>query len=234
MGLNGHVRRKKPLLRTGHVEKQRKFANAFKHWGGKWHPMLWFSDESKFNLIGSDGRQYCRRRPGEEYLPRNVTQVVAHGGGSVMVWGVVSWRGTRQLYHIIGNLNGAGYVRILNKMLLPSLEDAWVRVENMTFIQDNTPMHTSVAAKSWFAENGMEMLPWPPNSPDLNIIENIWEALDRHMRKRCPLPWNIDQLWQYLEEEWDLIDIDTICTLYDSIPHCMKAVEKAEGLWTKY
>ena len=30
------------------------------------------SDESKFNLFGSDGRNYCRRRVGEEFLEQNV------------------------------------------------------------------------------------------------------------------------------------------------------------------
>ena len=32
-----------------------------------WHKVVW-SDESKFNVFGSDGRVYIRRRVGEDYL----------------------------------------------------------------------------------------------------------------------------------------------------------------------
>ena len=59
-----------------------------------WHKIIW-SDESKFNLFGSDGRIYVRRRVGEEYLPQCVQQMVKFGGGSVM-YGVA--------YHVMGQV----------------------------------------------------------------------------------------------------------------------------------
>ena len=41
--------------------------------------------------------------------------------------------------------------------------------------QDNAPAHNSILSKTWFSENGLEILEnWPPNSPDINIIENVW------------------------------------------------------------
>jgi hypothetical protein len=60
----------------------------------KWATVV-YSDESKFNLFGSDGKRYCRRRPGEEFLDRNVKKTVKHGGGSLMVWGCITWKGCR-------------------------------------------------------------------------------------------------------------------------------------------
>lgn len=42
-----------------------------------------FTDESKFNLFGSDGRMYCQRKPGEEFLERNVQKKVKHRGESL-------------------------------------------------------------------------------------------------------------------------------------------------------
>jgi hypothetical protein len=37
---------------------------------------------------------------------------------------------------------------------------------------DNTPIHTAVTVQSWFEEDEGELqyLPWPAQSPDLNII----------------------------------------------------------------
>lgn len=234
MGLNGRVRRHKPLLTAAHILKRKQFAAMMKTWTAEQRAKLWYSDESKYNLIGSDGKRYCRRRPGEEFKPQNVTKMVAHGGGSVMVWGVISRHGTGRLYRITGNVNAAAYIKILNKALLPSLSDAGVDVGEMILVQDNAPAHRSAAAKSWFEENDMETLPWPPSSPDLNLIENLWEYLDRQVRKRRPLPSNVNQLWRYLEEEWARIDNHIIDNLYASIPRRIEAVEKAKGLWTKY
>ena len=39
--------------------------------------------------------------------------------------------------------------------------------------QDNALAHNSILPKTWFFENVLEILEnWPPNSPDINIIEN--------------------------------------------------------------
>ena len=39
--------------------------------------------------------------------------------------------------------------------------------------QDNAPVHTARIIKSWFHAEHIEVLTWPPYSPDLNIIENV-------------------------------------------------------------
>jgi len=42
------------------------------------------------------------------------------------------------------------------------------------FQQDNDPKHTSHLAKAFLQENFLEILEWPSNSSDLNLIENFW------------------------------------------------------------
>ena len=92
-GLYGRVAKKKPLLTDRHKEIRLKWAQERVYWSlTGWHKIIW-SDESKFNLFGSDGRIYVRRRVGEEYLPQCVQQTVKFGGGSVMVWGCISCDG---------------------------------------------------------------------------------------------------------------------------------------------
>jgi hypothetical protein len=49
-----------------------------------------FSDESKFNIWGSDGIQYCRRMDGEAFEPQNVDARVKHRNGNIMVWGCIT------------------------------------------------------------------------------------------------------------------------------------------------
>ncbi|KAK3558540.1 hypothetical protein QTP86_019008 [Hemibagrus guttatus] len=37
--------------------------------------------------------------------------------------------------------------------------------------------------QEWFDEhnNGFEVLTWPPNSPDINLIEHLWDVLHKQL-----------------------------------------------------
>lgn len=190
---------------------------------------MWFSDESKFNLVGSDGKQYCRRRQGEEYLDRNIKKTVKHGGGSLMVWG---WTG--RLHRVKGTMNASQYCNILTESLLGSLADRNMHPESIVFQQDNDPKHTSRKAWEWFDEHGIETLPWPPSSPDMNIIEHAWALLDSRLRSRHALPRNLDELWAALVEEWEAIDVEEVHNLYRSLPRRTAALKDAKGGYTHY
>ena len=69
---------------------------------------------------------------------------------------------------------------------------------------------------------------WAPSSPDMNIIEHVWEYLDKRVHTRSPLPTNQDQMWTALEEEWANIDEEK---LYKSMPDHVTALLKAKGSW---
>ncbi|GFY20089.1 transposable element tcb2 transposase [Trichonephila clavipes] len=43
---------------------------------------------------------------------------------------------------------------------------------------------------------------WPPKSPDMNIMEYIWYALQRAVQKRSPLPLTPTDLWKALQDSW--------------------------------
>uniref|UniRef100_A0A8R1E448 HTH_Tnp_Tc3_2 domain-containing protein n=1 Tax=Caenorhabditis japonica TaxID=281687 RepID=A0A8R1E448_CAEJA len=60
------------------------------------------SDESKFNLFGTDGIQWIRRPIGSRYSPQYQCPTVKHGGGSVMVWGCFSDTSMGPLKRIVG------------------------------------------------------------------------------------------------------------------------------------
>jgi transposase len=233
-GLKAYVRRKKPLLTKAHISKRLEWAKAHAHWTVEdWMTVIW-SDESKFNLVGSDGRSWCWRRPGEEFDSRFTKKVVKHGGGNVMVWGCLTAEGVGRICRIEGNMNAILYTEILDDELLGTFRDLKIKKKDIYFQQDNDPKHTSNLATDWFQKKKVDKLDWPPNSPDMNIIENLWDYLDRKVRLRSPLPRNRDQMWDALVEEWGNIEIDYIKKLYESMPRRVEALLLAKGGHTKY
>ena len=100
-------------------------------------------------------------------------------------------------------------------------------------MQDGVSCHTSRVWMDFLnISNIMLLLDWPPQSPDINIIENLWAILKKNVAKRNPVT-KID-LWKFIKEEWFKIPNETIETLYESIPRRLQAVRLAKGFQTKY
>ena len=72
------------------------------------------------------------------------------------------------------------------------------------FLQDNAPSHTSNESRAWLHNNGIDCIDFPPYSPDLNPIENLWADLKRRVELRCPC--DSTELKQFLTEEWTATD----------------------------
>jgi hypothetical protein len=206
----------------------------FVEWEEKDWDAVVFSDESKFNIFGSDGKRYCRRRNGDRYKERNVKKTVKHGGGSLMVWGCITRWGTGHLIRVVGNMDRFQFVKILKQGLLGTLRNYDMDPDGISFQQDGDSKHTSQHVMEFFESQGIDLLPWSGQSADINIIKPAWSHLDKQVRKQSPLPRNLDELWEALEEEWGRLDTAYIAKLYESIPRRLQAVKDAKGGYTKY
>ena len=85
-GLHGRIVVKKPLLKDTN-KKRLALAKKHEQWTlDRWKSVLW-SDESKFEMIGSNRHPFVRRRVGEWMISACGVATMKHGGGGVMVWG---------------------------------------------------------------------------------------------------------------------------------------------------
>jgi len=166
-----------------------------------------------------------------------VKKTIKHGGGSVMVWGCITGRGMGRIKKIEGIMRAENYVDILEDGLLGTLKDQGIRKtgnSSSTFQQDNDPKHTSKLAKGWFKKRRFRLLDWPPSSPDMNIIEHVWDQLDALVRARSQLPRNKEEMWEALQEEWENFSQSSLDKLFESMPRRVGALVKARGGHTKY
>lgn len=233
-GLRGRVSVRKPLLRQGNRQKRIQYAKEHKDWTAEMWNRVLYTDESKFEVFGSKRRQYVRRRPGERYISQCIQPTIKHGGGSVFVWGCISASGVGNLIRISDKLNARRYLQILKDFGVPS--GRRLIGPNFMMQQDNDPKHTSRIVKNYLTEKSeegvLEIMKWPPQSPDLNIIEHVWEYLDKKKAERQPT--NAGECFKILREEWYKIPMDFISNLYASHPRRMSTVIQSKGGHTKY
>jgi hypothetical protein len=194
---------------------------------------IW-SDETKINRLGSDGREWVWKKPGSMLTEQHVKGTVKFGGGNIMIWGCMTAQGVGYACRIDGNMNAELYTRILEDEFLQSLEYYEMEVDKVIFQQDNDPKHTSHAAQKWFKGNGVEVLDWPAQSPDLNPIEHLWQHLKQRLATYEIDPVSMHELWERVEAEWNKIPPQICIDLITSMPRHVAAVLKAKGGYTKY
>jgi hypothetical protein len=79
------------------------------------------SDETKVNVYGSDGCKYFWSRPDDKLQPRHLDLTVKGGGGSIMVWGCITYNGSGYACRISeGTMKASDYVGILSRTLMNS------------------------------------------------------------------------------------------------------------------
>ncbi|GFV42547.1 transposable element Tcb1 transposase [Trichonephila clavipes] len=185
---------------------------------------LW-RGESRFNLSNDDNR-FCDWRPrGERLNPAFALQRHTAPTAGVMVWGAIAYNTRLPLVLIRGTMTAQWYVRdILQPHVLPLMQ----RIPGAIFLQDNAQAADTATVSQGFLRTVNTLL-WPARSPDLFLIEHIWD----HLGRRVGHPTSLNEEAR-LQQIWNEISQKTIQNLYALMPDRIASCTRAAGGSTGY
>ena len=150
-----------------------------------------------------------------------------------MIWLAIRYDGRLYVQWCSDHMNGIHYQWMLEGVIDEGLLSTSVEGKYHVFQQDNASVHTTARTKDFFDIHGMKLLPWPAQSPDLNIVEHIYPVISRHLPKQTFR--NRDAVWEGVQHAIrELECCTTIKALYESMPTRIQQVMQARGGSTSY
>ncbi len=225
----------KQFIREANVKKRFEFAKeGLAKGSGYWHRVIW-SDETTVRSVpqGKMASEWVHKSVDRNNIPINPQ--IQHGGISVMFWGCISIFGKGPLVPLSGNMKGPKYISLLQEHLLSYKNEIEEEFDvDLLFMQDNAPCHKGKAVMDFLGDSDIETLNWPPQSPDLNPIENLWAIVKHRRQKKFGIPSNKSQLVEQTMQIWDEVEEDLVIALCDSIGNRLSECVDNEGKNTSY
>ena len=213
------------LIRDVNKTKRLEFAQRVLESEDTFHNVI-FSDESSISL--TQYRRTCYRKIDEpaKRKPKPKHPLKVH------VWAGISKHGATKVCIFDGIMDADLFCNILESTLVPFVRE---KLPDHRFVQDNDPKHTSRRAQAFYEEKNINWWRTPPESPDLNPIENLWHELKFYLESKVK-PRNKQELVDGIKKFWERKVTAEKCVkyidhvLYKAIP----AIIESGGAATKF
>lgn len=88
---------------------------------------------------------------------------------------------------------------------------------------------------AWKKSIGIETLKdWPPSSPDLNPIENIWRVLKQRLKRHGKIITSKEELKAAIKQEWDRLQPEEWTKYIQSMEERLREARRRHGLATSF
>ncbi|GFV41782.1 transposable element Tcb2 transposase [Trichonephila clavipes] len=140
----------------------------------------------------------------------------------------------RTRLHVVANGTMTGQ-RYIDEVLLPHVRLFRGAVgDKFVFMDDNATCYRTLAVQDCLDSEVIQRLVWPARSPDLNPIENVWDALGRQVAGRNYPPTNKNTLIRTLTEEWDKLPQQLLDNVVQSMPSSCLSDHEEESIYCLY
>ena len=123
-------------------------------------------------MDSKNGEKFCWMSSDDIWDQELVLPTSQNGGGFLMIWACISSVGIDPLILFNGIVDSNLYLEVLKKPVKPLIRN--YGNSHLGPFVFNAPIQRTKLIQDWRETNSMEIQFWPPNSPDLNPIENIW------------------------------------------------------------
>ena len=234
-GFRRRVARRKPPISEVNRQKRLQFAQEHLHWTQEqWKKILW-SDET-WVCAGRHTKTWVTRQSGEEWDPTCILEREQRKSGW-MFWGC--FNGDQKGPGIFwekdwGSISSNSYCQ----HIIPIIE-GWIRMNEregqyLFFMQDNAKAHYAANTRQELQERRIQVIVWPPYSPDLNPIEMVWNWMKDYIQNHFGERMSYDRLRRAVREAWEAVPQEYLTELLESMPKRCQAVIDANGMHTKW
>ncbi|KAL5632503.1 hypothetical protein ACGC1H_005451 [Rhizoctonia solani] len=247
LGLQRYVARQQPYLTPQMMEARRKWVQD--NLNRNWDWVAW-ADKTTLSTGDQPVRPKVTRKKGEAFLPKYMVPTFRSGRESLGLWGCVAHGKKGPLIWLKlapcvvgkggrskgGGLTSAAYAeQVIEDPLKDFLANLEVeRGHKILIVEDGAASHRGAPARRAREALGIEQLPHPSSSPDLNAIEPIWRLLKSRVFKIPGSRRNLNNLWKAAQKVWDEMTVEEINKHTGKMDAQVKAVDEANGGPTEF
>lgn len=227
-GIKNYVACSKLFLSIQNQIKRLRFALKYQDWSWQWGHVA-AMDEKTVQTYANCKKVMVKRRPKERYDPDKIACTeVQNTKNKVNLVGVIACDGPNMIYSVPTKLNSIHF-RQLMRLKVRRI------IGNNSLMMDNATIHGK--GIKYLLKSGIKvMMDFPPKSPDLNPIENIWANFQKRMNKKL---FNVcistkSDLLELIRNTWKEIPASFINNCMMSMPARLKEVIRMKGRHTKY
>lgn len=206
------------------LPKRVRWAKKVRHWTTEEWRSIVFTDECLLYPKRTVGRVVWYRRGGP--CPHDEEKDLHYK--SINVWGFISYNGNRGLVRYEGTMGAKECMELLQRNIRNAVPEEDDPDDELVFVHDGAKYHIGKKATDFLHET-VDILSWPPQSPDINIMENIWAALRNELWIRRKEIKNANDVWRISREIFNQFTLVFIHSLYESIPSRIQKIIKAKG-----